>query len=97
MTLPEATQENLWAIVAARYDGDEDEARQVYESTLQRIEWRKAHGFKLCVTCRQKKKPRAFGVDSAKSDGLSNRCRRCDAARKQESAGSSHNPGPLLM
>lgn len=83
MAVPDSTKAVLWTQIAARYDGDEDMIRQIYESTLRRIEWRKQRGFKTCVTCRQDKKPWEFGPDSAKTDGLSNRCRVCDRARKR--------------
>lgn len=67
----------LRASVAARYDGDEEEARQLYESVLQRIAWRARRGHKVCARCKAAKAPSAFGQDSPRPDGLSVYCRDC--------------------
>jgi hypothetical protein len=67
----------LLSLVAQRYDGDEEEARQVYESALRRVAWRKGRGFKVCPRCGEALKPTEFGMDASRSDGLHNVCRRC--------------------
>ena len=71
----------LLSLVAQRYDGDEEEARQVYESTLRRIAWRAGRGFKVCETCHERKRPTAFGTHSREPDGLRRQCRLCRRAR----------------
>jgi hypothetical protein len=72
----------LLSLVAQRHDGDEEEARQVYESTLRRLAWRQGRGHKVCDSCREAKRPAAFGQESRNTDGLARRCLKCDRRRK---------------
>lgn len=68
----------LQTIVAARTDGDEEEALQLYNATLRRLDWRRRRGFRTCSRCGLDKKPNAFSVDSRERDGLRRYCRECD-------------------
>lgn len=74
---------HLQTVIAARTDGSREEVDQILESTLRRLAWRQRRGHKRCVTCGEDKKPAEFGPDGGKPDGLSNRCRKCDRARKR--------------
>lgn len=78
-----SAERRLATIVGARYDGDLDEARQLYESTLRRIRWRSRRGYRTCSSCERDLKPSAFGLDSRARDGLSGRCLDCEAGRKR--------------
>jgi hypothetical protein len=72
----------LLSLVAQRYDGDEEEARQAYESALRRVAWRKGRGYKVCSSCQERLSPSEFGVDSTNPDGLRRVCRRCRRRRR---------------
>lgn len=76
-------ERHLQTIIAARADGDPEEAAQMLASVRRRIEWRERRGFKTCAACKEDKKPSAFGVDAYRSDGLHNICRKCRRTRRQ--------------
>lgn len=68
---------DLLALVAARYAGQDDEARRLEEAARRRLEYRKAHAGKRCDRCRETKPVSAFGVDRSRKDGLRRYCRSC--------------------
>lgn len=70
-------ERHLATIVAARADGDPEEAARLMESIRRRIEWRERRGHKVCARCKEAKRPTAFGIDATRIDGLSVYCRRC--------------------
>lgn len=64
-------------LVAARYDGDDDEARRLGDEALQRLAWRKRRSGKECARCGERKPLSAFGRDTRERDGLHRLCRGC--------------------
>ncbi|USL85094.1 head morphogenesis protein [Arthrobacter phage SWEP2] len=75
---------DLIRAVAAKYDGSDNEADRLTESTARRLEWRKRNAGKACDVCRETKPVSEFGPDAGRPDGLSRRCRRCEAGRRRE-------------
>ncbi len=63
--------------LVADYFPDPEEADLVLASTLARIEWRKARGFKVRRVCHAGKPVPAFGADTREPDGLGRACRDC--------------------
>ncbi len=65
-------------LVAARYDGDDDEVRLLEANALRRLEYRRRRGGKECPRCEETKPVSAFRRHSGKSDGLYAVCRDCE-------------------
>lgn len=80
MTLPEDFEERVRE-AATRYVDSPEDLDAAVASVLNRLAWRRRHGYKVCSTCHEHKKPEEFGKDSARRDGLAHRCRSCEQHR----------------
>lgn len=74
-------EDRLASLVALRYPDDHEEARQVLDSTLRRLAWRRRRGYKVCSSCHERKPVAAFGRDIGRPDGLRHRCALCERRR----------------
>lgn len=74
---------DLLALVAARYDGQDGEARRLEEAARRRLEYRKARSGKRCDSCHETKPVSSFSRDAREKDGLRRYCRGCAAIRYQ--------------
>lgn len=70
---------DLLAAIAARYDGQDNEAARLEAGARRRLEYRRRHSGKSCDRCRETKALSAFSRDSREKDGLRRYCRACDA------------------
>lgn len=76
---------DLIRAVAQKYDGSDNEAARLTESTARRLAWRKRNAGKACDRCRETKPVSAFSRDSREPDGLRRYCRDC-ASRNYRTA-----------
>ena len=63
---------------AAKYVDDPSEVASFVERIKERLSWRIEHGFKVCSSCGESKKPGEFRSNAARRDGLHNACRSCE-------------------
>lgn len=70
-------ERHLQTVIAARSDGDVEEAAQMLANVRRRLAWRERRGHKVCERCKEAKKPSEFGLHSREPDGLRRECRQC--------------------
>ncbi|CCQ44325.1 hypothetical protein ARTSIC4J27_249 [Pseudarthrobacter siccitolerans] len=68
------------ASVASRYG----EPLALTAQALARLEYRRRHSGKTCAKCQHVRPLSAFTTDTRKPDGLSSRCKSCEAQRQRE-------------
>lgn len=73
-------EDELLRRAAATYIDFPEERDALVASVRRRLAWRARHGFKVCSSCGQRKRPAEFQRDSSRADGLEHRCRPCRRA-----------------